>query len=515
MSQSLDEILAGLPARLHDMPARWAAERPDEIALIEGDTRWSWARFGQEIEAAAAALEDLGVGPGHRVMIVHENGLAAATLLFAASRRGAWVVPINARQSAAEIDTIRENCGPARTLYTVEVSPEAKAHAARRRAEPFAWRGAGAVESASGEGLPCQAEPVTGDPARDIALLIYTTGTTGRSKGVMLSHRSVVYVAAGPGSPAGLTGEDLSYAVLPLAHSYGLASTFLRAVFHGARILLEPRYSPERLLAALKSGVTICNGVPAMYARLFEYLGKTGGRIEAPALRVVTAGGAPVDPGLAARIEEAFGMGLINGYGLTEAGPTVSRSAPGEAGSSGYPLLGIEIRTVDDDGNDAAPGETGEFWVRGPNIMRGYYRDAEATRAALTEDGWLRTGDLGRLAGDGRVSVVDRAKEIIIRSGFNVSPVEVEEVLNAHPEVLQSAVLGVARDGDEFVVAFAEPIEGAAITEAELIAFAGQRLAPYKRPARIGLMKALPAAPTGKVLKGALRDKAAALLAEK
>ena len=147
--------------------------------------------------------------------------------------------------------------------------------------------------------------------------------------------------------------------------------------------------------------------------------------------------------------------------------------------------------------------------------MRGYYRDAEATSAALTGDGWLRTGYLGRLDGDGRVFVVDRAKEIIIRSGFNVSPVEVEEVLNAHPQIVHSAVLGVALDGDEAVVAFAEPVEGSAITEAELLAFAGERLAPYKRPARIGLMKTLPAAPTGKVLKGALRQRAAALLAEK
>ena len=515
MNQSIEEILAGLPARLHDMPARWAAERPDDEALIEGDRRWSWARFGQEIEAAAAVLETLGVGPGHRVMIVHENGLAAATLLFAVSRRDAWAVPINARQSAAEIDAIRDNCGPVQVLYTVEVSPQAKAHAARHGAEAFAWHGAGAVACTAGQGEACMAEPHTGDPVRDVALVLYTTGTTGRSKGVMLSHRSAVYVAAGPGSPAALTGEDLSYAVLPLAHSFGLASTFLRAVYHGARILLEPRFSPRRLLAALKSGVTICNGVPAMYARLLEHLDKTGGRIEAPGLRAVTAGGAPVDPDLAARIEQAFGMGLINGYGLTEAGPTVSRSAPGDAGSSGYPLIGIEIRTVADDGSDVALGETGELWVRGPNIMRGYYRDAVATSAALSEDGWLRTGDLGRLAGDGRVFVVDRAKEIIIRSGFNVSPVEVEEVLNAHPQIVQSAVLGVALDGDETVVAFAEPIEGSAITEAELLSFAGERLAPYKRPARIGLMQALPAAPTGKVLKGALRQRAAALVAEK
>ncbi|MCZ6859936.1 MAG: AMP-binding protein [Alphaproteobacteria bacterium] len=516
MKPSIDEILAGLPPRLHDMPARWAAERPDDDALIEGDTRWSWARFAQEIEAAAKALESLGVRPGHRVMIVIENGLAAAALLFAASRCGAWAVPVNARQKADEIDGIRDKCGPVRVLYTVGVSPEAKAHAARHGAEKFAWRGAGAVEAGplAGDDLGYEAEPVTGDPAQDTAILLYTTGTTGRSKGVMLSHRSAVYVAAGPGSPAGLTAEDFSYAVLPLSHSFGLGSTFLRAVFHGSLILLEPRFSPERLLAALKAGITICNGVPAMYARLFEYLDKTGKRIEAPALRAVTAGGAPLDPALAARIEQAFGMGLINGYGLTEAAATVSRSAPGDAASAGRPLIGVEIRIVASDTSAVAPGETGELWVRGPNIMRGYYRDAEATRAALTDDGWLRTGDLGRLAEDGRIFVVDRAKEIIIHSGFNVSPVEVEEVLNAHPEIVQSAVLGVPLDGDEMVVAFVEPIEGSAITEPELLAFARERLASYKRPARVGLMRALPAAPTGKILKGVLRKPAAALLTE-
>ncbi|MHA1538812.1 MAG: class I adenylate-forming enzyme family protein [Alphaproteobacteria bacterium] len=515
MNQSIEDILAGLPARLHDMPARWAAERPGDVALIEGETRWSWRRFSEEIEAAAAALQALGVEPGHRVMIVHENGLAAATLIFAASRRDAWAVPVNARHSPGEIDAIQENCGPVQTLYTLEVSPDARSHAARRGAGDFAWRGAGALASEAGEGEACAAEAHTGDPARDAALLLYTTGTTGRSKGVMLSHRGAVYVAAGPGSPAAMTGADLSYAVLPLSHSYGLNSTFLRAVYHGARIWLEPRFSPPRLLAALAGGVTVCNGVPVMYARLLDYLEKTGGRIEAPALRAITTGGAPVDPNLAARIEQAFGLGLINGYGLTEAGPTVSRSTPGDAGSSGTPLIGVEIRTVDAAGEDVAPGETGEFWVRGPNLMLGYYRDAKASRAALGNDGWLRTGDLGRLASDGRIYVHDRAKEVIIHSGFNVSPVEVEEALNAHPRIVQSVVLGVAREGDEAVVAFAEPVPGADITEAELLEFVRESLAPYKRPARIGLMKALPAAATGKVLKGALREKAAALLADK
>jgi long-chain acyl-CoA synthetase len=513
MTPAAAEIVAKLPQRLHDLPARWARELPDAEALSEGEAVWTWRRLDAEIEAAAAGLRALGVRPGDRVMIVHENGLAAAALLFAASRCDAWSAMINARLTAGEIDSIREHCAPVRVVYTAGNSPDAAAHAARHGAAPFSWDGAGAVLASPA--LPAEPEPVTGDPAQDVAVLLYTTGTTGRSKGVMLSHRNLIYVAAGPGSPAPLTPQDYSYGALPLAHSYGLASTFLRAVFHGARIRLEPRFSAARMLAALREGITIMNGVPAMYARLLEHLDVAGGAIEAPKLRALTMGGAAVDPDLAARVERVFGMGVINGYGLTEAGPTVSRSAAGDAGSTGKPLLGLEVKTVDANGAALAVDQVGELWVRGPNIMRGYYRDPEATAAVLTADGWLKTGDLARIGPDGRIYIVDRAKEIIIRSGFNVSPVEAEEALNAHPEVVQAAVVGVAAGGNEEVVAFVERLPGSALTPMALAAWAAERLAPYKRPARIEIVEALPAAPTGKILKSALKRRAAALLAER
>jgi len=252
-----------------------------------------------------------------------------------------------------------------------------------------------------------------------------------------------------------------------------------------------------------------------MYARLLEHLEKIGGSLVAPDVRAVTAGGAPVDPDLARRVGVLFGRGVINGYGLTEAGPTVSRSAAGDPDSSGAPITGVEVRAVGSDGRDVAQGEPGELWVRGPNLMLGYYRDAEATATALTPDGWLQTGDIGVLLDDGRIKLVDRAKEIIIRSGFNVSPVEVEEALNAHPGVVQSAVIGTPVAGNEEVVAFVEVTTGGGADEAALLSWAREHLAPYKRPARIEIVDVLPAAPTGKILKAKLRDRAAALVAEK
>lgn len=515
-TSELDAYLAGLPRFLHDMPYSWTERLPDGEALIEGETVWSWRRFAQEIAAAADALKDAGIRPGDRVMIVHENGLAAATLLFAASAAAAWAVPVNARLAEDEIDHIAHHAGARRMLFTTDISSDAAGHGERHGATPFAWDSAGAItigplDGAGGDTGP---EPVTGDPARDVAVLLYTTGTTGRSKGVMLSHRSIIYVASGPGSPSPLTPEDCSYLALPISHAYGLCSTFIRAVFHGAKSLLQARFSAQGMLAALASGVTICNGVPAMYARLIEHLDKTGGSLDAPKVRAVTAGGAPVDPDLARRVGELFGHGVINGYGLTEAGPTVSRSTAGDPDSSGAPIVGVEVRAVDGHGRDVAQGEPGELWVRGPNLMLGYYRDADATATALTPDGWLKTGDIGVLHADGRIKLVDRAKEIIIRSGFNVSPVEVEEALNAHPGVVQSAVVGAAVTGNEEVVAFVEVMPDGT-DEAALHDWARAHLAPYKRPARIEIVEALPAAPTGKILKAKLRERAGELARDK
>jgi long-chain acyl-CoA synthetase len=255
-------------------------------------------------------------------------------------------------------------------------------------------------------------------------------------------------------------------------------------------------------------------GVPAMFARLLELLGPDPGRLPSN-LRFAYAGGSPLDPSLKRRVEDLLGIPLHNGYGLTEAAPTVSQTrldAPRADTSVGLPIPGVDVRIVDRSGHDVAAVAPGALLVRGPNVMQGYYKDRAATDACLDADGWLDTGDLARRGADGALFIVGRSKDLIIRSGFNVYPLEVETVLNAHPGVTQSAVVGRdGADGNEEVVAFVQPAPGSGMHEDALRDWAAARLAPYKRPSRIVFMAALPAAATGKVLRHKLKEMAAAL----
>jgi acyl-CoA synthetase (AMP-forming)/AMP-acid ligase II len=273
-------------------------------------------------------------------------------------------------------------------------------------------------------------------------------------------------------------------------------------LYAGACVLLCARFTPRAMLDAIRGGgLTIVQGVPAMYARLLELCAHDGAAVPPAAplvssLRFAYAGGSPLDPTLKREAEALLGVPLHNGYGLTEAAPTVSQTrldAPRADTSVGYPIPGVEVRLV---------GPDGRLLVRGPNVMLGYYRDPDGTRAVLDEDGWLDTGDLARQDPDGALFIAGRGKELINRSGFKVYPLEVETVLNAHPGVTQSAVVGRAlADGNEEVVAYVQPVAGGQPAMDALGAWAAARLAPYKRPARIVFMDSLPAAPSGKVLK--------------
>jgi acyl-CoA synthetase (AMP-forming)/AMP-acid ligase II len=259
--------------------------------------------------------------------------------------------------------------------------------------------------------------------------------------------------------------------------------------------------------------VTMCQGVPAMYAKYLEHLAASGRAFHAPALRAIYCGGSPLAASVKRTVEAGFGLTLHNGYGLTEAAPTIAQTrhdAPRTDCSVGPALPGVELRIVASDGQEVSDGGVGELWVRGPNVMQGYYRDAVASAEALRPGGWLATGDLARLDPDGALHIEGRLKELIIRSGFNVFPVEVESVLNAHPEVSQSAVVGRDVEGNEEVVAFVELVPGARVDARALVEFAAARLAPYKRPAEVIVMEKLPAAASGKLLKGRLKELARA-----
>ena len=287
-----------------------------------------------------------------------------------------------------------------------------------------------------------------------------------------------------------------------------LASVCLGTLYAGACLRVEARYAPQAALDALRSGVSVLQGVPSMYAKLVAHAQASGRPIDAPRLRLLYAGGSPLDPALKQGTEALFALPLHNGYGLTEAAPTITQTrldAPRSDCSVGLVIPGCEIRIVGAAGAPTPAGQPGELQVRGPNVMLGYYRNDALTRETIDEDGWLNTGDIVRQETDGALFIVGRSKELIIRSGFNVYPVEVEAVLNAHPDVTHSAVVGRAVEGNEEVVAFVELGPGATVTTQELLGFAAARLAPYKRPSEIVVLRSLPTAATGKVLKRELK----------
>jgi acyl-CoA synthetase (AMP-forming)/AMP-acid ligase II len=496
-------LLAALPARIDAIPATGAARTPDAPALVDAGRTLTYRDLAALVDRRAGLLRARGVRPGDRVLLASENCADQVALIFAAARLGAWIVNVNPRLTAPELDAIRAHCGARIALYTAAVSPEAEAHAARARAS---------FDDGLMVGPPD--EDCVPEEDGEVAALVYTTGTTGKPKGVMLSHRSLLFVAAVSSRLRGLAPLDRAWGVLPISHVYGLTSVMLGTLSAGACLHLAPRFTPEGMLHAIRAdGLTIVQGVPAMYARLLEHVGD-GARLDSR-LRFAYAGGSPLDPALKIAVERLLGVPLHNGYGLSEAAPTVSQTrldAPRADTSVGQPIPGVEARVVDTIGRDVADGAAGELWVRGPNLMRGYYRDPQATSAALRPGGWLNTGDMARRDADGALFIVGRTKELIIRSGFNVFPLEVETVLNAHPGVTQSAVVGRAvAGGNEEVIAFVQPDPRRAPPEDELRAWAAARLAPYKRPARIVMMDALPAAPNGKVLKHVLQGMAAQL----
>ena len=500
-----DALLAALPARLSDIVRRGAARTPHAPALREGLRSWTYAQLADAVDAQAALLRALEVRAGDRVMVVGENCMALVALIFAAAEIDAWSVTVNARLSAPEIENIRLHSGARRVLYTASASPDAAAHAARDGALPHGEWMAGPLNTV------CQPEPVAASNAQ-VAALIYTTGTTGDPKGVMLTHRNLLFIATVSSRLRGLVASDVAYGVLPISHVYGLASVMLGTLTAGACLQLVPRFSATALLDTLREDtLTVLQGVPAMYARLLELAGP-GARL-VTRLRFAYAGGSPLDPVLKQQVEQLLGIPLHNGYGMTESSPTISQTdlaAPRTDTSVGAPIPGVTVRLVDAGGVDVAPGEPGELWVRGPNVMMGYYKAPALTAAAMRPGGWLNTGDMARQDADGALFIVGRTKELIIRSGFNVYPLEVETVLNAHPSVVQSAVVGRAvADGNEEVVAFVEvdarrPVDAGALRD-----YLAERLSPYKCPSEIVIMGALPAAATGKVLKGQLRVLAA------
>ncbi len=474
------------------------ANRPDALVLTDsGGASWNYATLDAACEAVRTALEQAGVCPGDRVLVVAENCAVAVASLFACSRLGAIAVPTNARQTKAEVTRILDHARPAAVLLTSAASPDAAAHAARL----------GAHEINVANGTLHLATPFDSDPEDDpdIAVILYTTGTTGTPKGVMLTHGNLIFGGRSSVAIRGMTRDDVIYGVLPLTHVFGLSSIITAAMCAGAKIRFEARFSAARLYEALGQGVTLLSAVPQMHALLMQYTREQGlESLQGSALRYVSSGAAPLDPEWKRKAEAFYGVALQNGYGLTEttAGVCVTQSRIGDPDISvGPPLAGVEVKINQPDTNSI-----GQVLTRGPHVMKGYFRNPADTALALEADGWMHTGDLGRIDERGFLHIMGRLKELIIHGGFNVYPPEVEAALNAHPQVIQSAVVGRMVKGDEQVLAFVQVAPGDEPDADDLRQFVAGQLAGYKRPAQIVMAHDLPAAPTGKILRHKLID---------
>ncbi len=491
--------------RLHQVFESKLRTEPERLCLIDHDGQhFSRAQTLAAIDWAEQRLLQAGLRPGDRLLLIGENAVAMCAFIFACSRLDAWVIPVNARQSSAELERIIQHAEPRALVFISGISAAAAAHAEHFAASPKEDTAIGQLRLCAARDT--QPEPVSADPAEQVAAMFYTTGTTGEPKGVMLSHANLIFMAQASAAVRGLNDQDRLYCCIPVTHIYAFSSAMLSTLCCGAELQFSSRFSPEHTFQALRDGISCMPAVPAMYAQLMEHAETLGlQRIDAPRLRYIAAGGAPLDPDWKARVERFFGLTLQNGYGMTEASPGISVTRYGSDPADqacGPPLPGTEIKLATPPQGDKPSAGVGEVLVRGPHVMKGYFRAPEATRETLDAEGFLHTGDLGRWTTDGCLEIVGRCKELIIRSGFNVYPPEVETALNSHPAVTQSAVVGrTVQGGNEEVLAFVQQVPGEQLSAKDLQAWTRQQLAPYKVPSFVVITDLLPAAPSGKPLK--------------
>ena len=488
--------------------ANWFAERarrtPERNALrFEGRT-WSYGDMQREIEEVASRLAARGAGRGGRVAFLGHNQPMFLFAMFAVARLGAIFVPLNFRLTGPELAFMLDDCEACLLIvdeaHRPVIAPEAdglKSVKAVLAAEnPHTW----------GEAAPAPQARVAQD---DVALLMYTSGTTGRPKGAMLTHGNIWWNNASGMHALDTLANDVTLVCAPIFHIGGLNVTALTALQKGALVVLHRTFDPGRVLADIAAQrATTMFGVPAMF--LFMSQHPAFAETDLSSIRLFLSGGAPCPLPLL-KTYAARDLPMQQGYGLTETSPMVSFLAAEYAltkiGSSGRTPMFVDVKIIDGDGREVeAAGAQGEILVRGPNVFKGYWGLPEATAKAIDADGWFHTGDAGFFDAEGFLTISDRIKDMIITGGENVYPAEVESELMRHPAIGEVGVIGEA-DGQwgERIVAVAALKPGAALTLEELRAFAAERLAAYKLPRRLEIVPALPRNATGKILKYQLR----------
>jgi fatty-acyl-CoA synthase len=491
---------------------RWLAIRADRSprrrALTFEGTTLSFAQLQARVDKLAGALREGGVCHGDRVGFLGLNQPAFLETLFATARLGAIFVPLNFRLTGPELSFIIGDAG----VHTLVVDAQHQPVVDGIRAQLPARRHL-AAETTLQEAIEAAdpltgAEPVAGD---EVALIMYTSGTTGRPKGAMLTHGNLWWNNTAVLNGLDILESDVTLVCAPLFHIGGLNVTTLVTWQRGGEVVLQRSFDPGEVLRAIPEyGVTTMFGVPAMF--LFMSQHPSFESTDLTSVRLFICGGAPVPEPLI-KLYNGRGIPIQQGYGLTETSPSVSflasEFALSKIGSAGRPAFLDEIRLAGPGGAVvAAPLERGEICVKGPNVMKGYWNRPDATAAAIDPEGWFHTGDLGYFDEEGFLYIVDRVKDMVITGGENVYPAEVESVLYQHPAVAEVAVIGLPDERwGEAVVAVVAPKEGNSPTLDELRDFAGASLARYKLPSRLEVVDALPRNPAGKVLKFELRER--------
>jgi long-chain acyl-CoA synthetase len=493
-------------ANVGDLVREAAERRPAHPALVSETRTLTWAELDAAVDAVAAALQARGLQPGDRVVLVMGNRWEFAAVYFGALRGGFVAVPLNPGLTEYELGHLLADAD-ARVGFV-----DAQVHAAVAGAAPdlplvvVGSTPAGAEPYASVVVDGAAPTLVVTDP-ESVALLLFTSGTSGRAKGAMLSHRALlanVDNVAAVETPS-VRSDDVVLLVLPLFHVYSLNGTLAAVADQAATAVLVERFDPDATLEVVRrNGVTNIPGAPPMFV---AWSTRPGLREAFASVRMLFTGAAPMASAVLEEIAAASGLPVFEGYGLTEAAPGVASTLVGgsaKPGSVGRPFPGVEVRLVDEEGGGVEDGDPGEIVIRGANLFSGYWPDGGGGPDA---DGWFATGDVAYLDDDGDLVLVDRRKELVIVNGFNVYPREVEDAIVGHPDIDEVAVIGVADpQTGEAIKAYVVARAGSGLDEETVSAYAATRLARFKCPTIVTLVDLLPHSATGKVAKGQLRE---------
>ena len=487
-----------------------ANEKGDEIVLRAGDLEMTYGELNRAVCGVATSLRARGISPGDKVALLVPNVPEFTIAYFGILCAGATVVPINVLAAAPEVTYFLKD-SDARLLIVHPLFEEP----GRAGAEPLSVP----VVIADGDedentiGAMAKADPIDGPhptSPQETAVILYTSGTTGKPKGAELTHSNLLMncaVVAPKLMPPTSTGHR-ALATLPLFHSFGQTVIQNTMIATGGSFTLLARFTPEEAFELIeRDRLTIFAGVPTMYFALLHHRGDRA--YDMSSLEICMTGGAPMPVEVMNSFEEKFNVEILEGFGLSETSPAASFNVlgkPRKAGSIGYPVWGVEMCIVNDADEALPDDERGEICIRGHNVMKGYLNRPEATKETL-RNGWFHSGDIGLRDSDGCYWIVDRKKDMILRGGFNVYPREVEEVLYEHEDVVEAAVIGVPHEshGEEVKAVVALTEDGKASPE-DLKAFCKERLAAYKYPRIVEIIAELPKGPTGKILKRELRE---------